>query len=319
MRTLSHFTIIALFLFSSIYSSAQDASSGIAEIDQQAHDLGLSILKSTSLKLSPQEEKTMSITCYGGNLYIIGSFYNWDDLEYPLTIEVINEQGVVSSTGSQEAWLDFRYMHGAFSVTLSLKNPNSKPISDLLILQTYKSVTNITSDHSANLSEKSYYTLDGVTVIQNERQKITSQLEDYLSAELTKQGYSVSASKALGYDGKNTVWPYTFYRENDYVIFAMGTEGNPVSFQLIEPATTKENPFGGEPLKREEQLIQESAEGTVGVSFRDKNPNLWKWAIRPNYQQLNYGSLSMFIIGYKSADNTSMQAVNNKPEKFYVR
>ncbi len=57
MRTLSHFTIITLFLFLSIYSSAQDASTGIAEIDQQAHDLGLSILKSTSLNLGPQEEK----------------------------------------------------------------------------------------------------------------------------------------------------------------------------------------------------------------------------------------------------------------------
>ncbi len=319
MRTLSHFTIITLFLFLSIYSSAQDASTGIAEIDQQAHDKGLSILTSTSLNLNPQEEKTMSITCYGGNLYIIGSLYNLDDFEYPLTIEVSNEQAVVNSTDAGDTWLDFRYMHGAFTVTLTLKNSNSKPITNLLLVQTYKSVTNNTSDHSANLSEKSYYTLDGVTVIQNERQKITSQLEDYLSAELTKQGYSVLAGKALGYDGKNSVWPYTFYRENDYVIFAMGTEGNPVSFQLIEPATIEENPFGGDPLEREERLIQESVEGTIGVSFRNKNPNLWEWAIRPNYKQLNYGSISMFVIGYQSASNTTGQASNNKPEKFSVR
>lgn len=318
MRIFSYSVIVAVFLCFSISGSAQGLSTGLPEIDQQLHNAGLSLRESTILKMGAQSEKTMPVSFYGGNLYYIGTVYNGAD-QHPVTLELSSKKGDLYYTGTQGIELDLRYLHGAFSMTLTLKKSKNANIPEILLVQAYRSVTNASTDHLANLEDKSFYTLEGITIIEEERKKITDQLENHLATELTKQGYSVSGKKTLIYDGKDTMWPYTFYRENDYVIFAMVADGTPTSFEVIVPRLKEENPFGGDPIEREERLIKESAEGTAGLSFRNKNPNLWKWAIRPNYDQHKFGSLSVFIIGYHSAGNTSMQASDNKPEKFYVR
>ena len=320
MRVFSYSLIVSVLLFSSIPGSAQDSSTGIAQIDQQMHRSGYSILASTPSKVSAQGETSIPMTCYGGNLYFIGAFYN-SASDLPLIIQLSNEKGTVYASDTFGVELDLRNLHGKFPVTLTVKNSNTAMIPELLLVRGYQSVTNFSSDYSANLEEKSFYTVNGVTAIENERKKITSQIDNHLTAELTKQGYTVSARKVIVHDEKNTVWPYTFYRENDYVIFAMGGDGNPASFQLIDPAS-KEEPlfsFGDELVEREERIVQESSEGVVGVTFRDKNPNLWEWALRPDYSKQSLGSLSVFVVGYRSSGNTSGKASDNKPEKFYIR
>lgn len=318
MRAYIQFMLFTVLLLVSKVTAAQNLSTGIPEIDLQLKNAGLSLLENATLKIDARAEKNMTVTCYGGNLYYIGTAHN-GAANHRLSIEIKNEKGDLYFTGTQGIELDLRYLHGKFPLTLNIKNPNDVTIPEFLLVKAYRSSGNASSDDSANLSEKAYYTLEGVTLIKEEKEKIIKEIELYLTKELTRQGYSVSATKALIHDGKSKVSPYTFYRENDYVIFGLGANGTPASFQVLDPASKRENPFGGEPIEREERIIQESAEGVVGVSFRDKNPNLWSWAIRPDYNSQNFGSLSVFVVGYHSSGNTSGQVSDNKPEKFYVR
>ena len=314
MRVFSYSLIVSVLLFWAIPGFAQDVPTGIAKIDQKLHQAGFNILASTPSKMGAQGETSLSITCYGGNFYYVGAYYN-NAPDLLLTIQLSNEKGTIHASDTFEVELDLRYLHGKFPVTLTVKSSNPAITPELLLVRGYQSVTNPSADYSANLEEKSFYTVNGVTAIENERKKITSQIDNYLAAELTKQGYTISARKVIVHDGKNTVWPYTFYRENDYVIFAMGADGNPASFQLIDPASKEEAmfSFSDELVEKEERMIQESAEGVVGVTFRDKNPNLWEWAFRPDYSKQSLGSLSVFVVGYRSSGNTSGQASDNKP------
>lgn len=318
MRVVNSFIIIAFFLTSFFSGYAQSLSTGNAEIDQQIQNAGLSLLESNYFKIEAGGEVTRSITCYGGNLYYIGTAHN-GDADQGLRIEIKNGKGDLYFAGAQGGELDLRFIHGKFSMTLSVKNPHDVPIPEFLLVKAYRSASNTFSDYSANYSENAYYTLEGIRLIEEGQQEVIEELELYLTNELTRQGYSVSGAKTLVHDGKKETFSYTFYRENDYVIFGLGANGAPVSFELIDPASQKKNPFSDEIIEKKERIIQHSEEGVIGASFRDKNPNLWAWAIRPDYKQQSFGSLSVFVIGYRSTGNDSAQAGNNKPEKFYVR
>ena len=318
MQTFQYLFIVTVLLVSSSSGFAQSASTGNAEIDQRLNNAGLSILESSVLKIEAGGEVTLPLTCYGGNSYYIGTAHN-GDANQGLRIEIKNGKGDLYFAGAQGGELDLRFIHGKFSMTLSVKNPHDVPIPEFLLVKAYRSASNTFSDYSANYSENAYYTLEGIRLIEEGQQGVIEELELYLTNELTRQGYSVSGAKTLVHDGKKETFSYTFYRENDYVIFGLGANGTPVSFQLIDPASQKKNPFSDEIIERKERIIQHSEEGVIGASFRDKNPNLWAWAIRPDYKQQSFGSLSVFMIGYRSSGNDSAQAGNNKPEKFYVR
>ena len=305
-------------LFYSISGFSQFASTGYPDIDQQLHEAGLSVLSSATIKMESQGEVTVPVTFYGGNLYYVATAYDRAN-DQPITVELHDGNGTTYLSGMQGVEMDLRSIHGAFSMKLTLQNPHDLPISELLLVQSYKSYTNNMSDHSSNASAKAFYTLEGVSLIEEFRQKTVDQIKEYLTSELNKQGYSISDAKVFLHDGKKSIWPYTFCRENDYVIFGMGVDGQPTTFELIQPATSKENPFGGKPLEKEEKIIQQSNQGSVGVSFRNKNPNYWKWSVRPDAGQQQFGSFSVYVLGYKSADNTTNLISNNKPEKFYIR
>lgn len=311
---------LALFfmLFFSVFGFSQNASTGYPDIDQQLHGAGLSILSSATLKMEPQGEVTIPVTLYGGNLYYVATVHDRSN-EQPLSVSLHDGQGTTYLSGRQGVELDLRSIHGSFSMKLTLQNDHDSPISELLLVQSYKSFTNNTSDHSANAPVKAFYTLEGVSLIEELRQKTVDQIKVYLTAELNKQGYSVTDAKIFMHDGKKSIWPYTFCRENDYVIFGMGGDGQPTTFELIDPATIEENPFGGKPIEKKEKVIQQSNLGSVGVSFKNKNPNYWEWSVRPDAGQQQFGSFSVYVLGYKSADNTTKQVSNNKPEKFYIR
>ena len=297
---------------------SQNVSTGYPDIDQQLHGAGLSVLSSATLRLESQGEVTVPVTLYGGNLYYVATAYDRAN-DQPLQVALHDGQGSTYLRGTQGVEMDLRSVHGAFSMKLTLENPHDLPISELLLVQSYKSFTNGTSDHTANAPAKAYYTLEGLSLIEQARQQTVDQIKAYLTTELNKQGYSVSDAKVFLHDAKKSIWPYTFCRENDYIIFGMGGDGQPTVYELIDPATVKENPFGGKPVERDEKIIQVSNQGSVGVSFRDKNPNYWRWSIRPDASQQQFGGFSVYVVGYKSADNTTNQVSNNKPEKYYIR
>lgn len=311
--------LASLFLlFASLSGFSQDVATGFPDIDQQLHAAGLSVLSSSTMSMNPQGEVTVPVTLYGGNIYYLATAYDRAN-EQPITLTLHDGQGSSYARGTQGIELDLRPIHGAFPMKLTLQNPHDLPISELLLVHSYKSLNNNTTDHTLNSLAKDFYTLEGVSLIEAARQRTVEEIQAYLTAELNKQGYSITGTKVFVHDQEGSLWPYTFYRENDYVIFGMGGDGNPRTFELIEPATVKENPFGGSPIERAEKLIQVSTQGSVGVSFRDKNPNLWSWAVRPVAGEQQFGSFSVYVLGYKSADNTTNEVSNNHPEKYYVR
>ncbi|MBR9920037.1 MAG: hypothetical protein GYB31_04300 [Bacteroidetes bacterium] len=307
-----------LILIFSLSGFSQDVATGFPDIDQQLHQAGLNVLSSKTLKMAPQGELTVPVTLYGGNIYYVATAYDRAN-DQPLNVKLHDGNGTTYLSGIQGVELDLRWIHGAFSMELTLQNPHDLPISELLLVQSYKSFNNNTADHTLNALAKAFYTLEGVSLIEEARQKTVDEIQAYLTAELNKQGYSVSDMQVFLHDHKKSIWPYTFCRENDYVIFGMSADGNPTTFELIEPATVKENPFGGEPTEKEEKVIQLSNLGSIGVSLRNKNPNYWNWSVRPLADQQQFGSFSVYVIGYKSADNNTKQISNNKPEKFYIR
>lgn len=306
------FSICCCFIAALSYS--QNKSSGYKNLDTYYAQHGISVETSDVFTLG-EDTNYIDFTIYGGNHYDI-SIYSPNDEKYNIQTKLIDENGKICAKGTNRIEVDMRFTFGHFSYKLLVYAPKSEKGKELLYVQSYKSFNNSTNDHTKNKTHKGFNTLEGVEIIEQFKNNVVKEIENHLSKALAEQGYKVSEVKVLDAKEPNKVLPYVFYKGNKYYVYAMDALGAAEIFKVVEPERINPFVFDKKQVEREEKEIFRSKDGVVGMTLEEQSRN-FSLGIRLAETTNSFGGLSVFVIGYKSKDNSTNDPSKNKSEKAY--
>jgi hypothetical protein len=312
-----YFSLILLFLVGLSTLKAQHTPTGYESVDKVFTNLGYSVAKSFVYNIETTQ-KTVPVQCFGGNRYFFTA-QPFDNKAKDISISLKDAKGKIYAEGRDQLDIDLRFQHGKLELilTISTQDVASKP--QVLLVQAYRSVSNDGTNHLNNKDENAFYTLEGVTLINTYKSEYEQKIKEYLSTEMQKQGATPSKLIVADLTKKAKIIPYTFYRENQYAIYAYSPSIDIVAFELIKPKEVKANPFSGDSITKPESLIQKSSQGMLAANFVGQSPNLFELGVRTTGLPMQYGGFVVYAIGYRSKDNQTQDATLNKDEKFYVR
>jgi hypothetical protein len=182
------------------------------------------------------------------------------------------------------------------------------------------SFDNQTKDHLKNKAHNAFHTLDGVSKIEKFKTDIVEKIKVHLSQVMNNSGFKVSEIKVMNTKESNNDLSYRFFRENKYQLFGMNSLGEASSFKVVSIQKKQKDLFNDDDFVMEETEISRSNQGTVVMTFENKSRNFWDFVIRLNDETTaQFGGLNVFIIGYKSKNNTSNDPDQNRSEKAYVQ
>jgi len=308
---------LAIIFFTS-YSFGQGKSSGYANLDAYYANNGYSITESDQLKLSKEDPSVIQLELYGGNIYDL-STYDLNDQKLNTQIQLLDNNDVLCATGTDKIGVDLRFDFGKFTYKLIVSTTESE--KDLLLVQSYVSFDNQTKDHLKNKAHNAFHTLEGVSKIETFRADMVEKIKVHLSQVMNSSGFKVSEVKVLNTEDSKNDLSYRFYRENNYQLFGMNSIGAASDFKVISIEKKRKDLFNEDDFVIEETEISRSNQGAVLLTFENKSRNFWDFVMRLNDDKKNnqFGGLNMFIIGYKSKNNTSNDPDQNRSEKAYIQ
>lgn len=312
------FFIIYITLISA-FSYSQNKSSGYEQLDAHYAQNGFSVESSDAFLLK-EDTTSISLTLCGGSYYNI-ELYALQDEKLNVQSNLIDSEGKVCAEGTNKIEADLRFTFGEFSYKLLVFAPKSENGKEVLYVQTYKSLTNITEDHTLNKAHNGLYTLNGVEIIENAKNKMVKEIENHLSKAMKSSGYTISKVRALDLKEQDEIIPYTFYRGNKYLIYSMSTIGAAGNFKVVEPEKISDfnmSAITGDTLMTKEKEILVSKDGVIGMTFEEQSRNLWDFGVRLSEKKSSYFGFNVFVIGYQSKDNNTTDPSKNKLEKAYT-